>query len=240
LARVLSKLGYCSRKQAGDLIRAGKVKVNGVARHDPEWPVDTARDQLAVEEQPVRQRERVYLALNKPRGLVTTRADEKGRATVFECLAELDLPMVMPVGRLDQASEGLLLFTNDTEWAARITDPSAHLDKTYHVQVNRLVDEAFCLRLLEGARIEGELLRVKGARVLRQGARNCWLELILDEGKNRHIRRLLGAFDLEVLRLVRVKIGPLELGSLPKGETRPLTDAEVRALGGGGGRLGAS
>jgi 23S rRNA pseudouridine2605 synthase len=142
------------------------------------------------------------------------------------------LPFVSPVGRLDKASEGLLLFTNDTVWAARITDPASQLDKTYHVQVNCLADDALTRRLNNGVKADGDFLRTKRATVLRCGEKNSWLEIVLDEGKNRHIRRLLAAFEIEVLRLVRVAIGPLVLGDLPKGGFRLLTAREISELGG--------
>ena len=128
--------------------------------------------------------------LNKPRGVVTTASDEKGRATVYSLLDET-LPWVGPVGRLDKASEGLLLLTNDSEWAARISDPGSHLDKIYHVQVGALAGEALAAKLSQGVFAGGELLRAKRARVLRSGEKNTWLEIVLDEGKNRQIRRML-------------------------------------------------
>lgn len=230
LARALSKLGFCSRTQAGALIAARRVRVNGVVRPDPEWRVDPERDRIEVDGQPVRRAAPVYLMLNKPRGLVTTAADEQGRTTVFECLAGQGLPFVAPVGRLDKASEGLLLFTNDSAWAARIAAPESHLAKTYHVQVDCLADEALARALREGAFADGEHLAARGATVLRRGERNSWLEIVLDEGKNRHLRRLLLALGVNVLRLVRVAIGPVPLGTLAKGELRHLTAGEVAAL----------
>jgi 23S rRNA pseudouridine2605 synthase len=168
--------------------------------------------------------------LNKPRGLITTTSDEQGRTTVYNCLNGLGLPFVTPVGRLDKASEGLLLFTNDGEWADDITDPSTHLEKTYHVQVNRVAEENLLRRIHNGLTVEGDFLAAKRVRVLRHGTRTSWLETVLEEGKNRHIRRLLNAFEIEVLRLVRVAIGPLLLGSLTKGQVRRLTEAEVSSL----------
>ena len=137
-----------------------------------------------------------------------------------------------PVGRLDKASEGLLLLTNDTAWAARITAPESHLDKTYHVQVDCLADEDLARRIQAGAEAEGELLAARRVSVLRHGTRNSWLEIVLDEGKNRHIRRLLAALGVGVMRLVRVTIGPLPLGDLAKGQFRHLTSSEVRNLAG--------
>ena len=171
----------------------------------------------------------VYLAMNKPRGIVTTASDEKGRATIYDLLNE-ERPWVAPVGRLDKASEGLLLLTNDSTWAARVTDPASHVDKTYHVQVDRVVDEDLLAKMTRGCVVGGEHLKAKFARRLRAGAKKSWIEIVLDEGKNRQIRRLLEALGVGVLRLVRVSIGPLELGELKKGATRSLTEKEKRDL----------
>lgn len=230
LARALSKLGYCSRSQAIALILEGRVRVNDIVREDPERCVRLGKDRIEVDGTPVAAGAKVYLALNKPRGLVTTASDERGRKTVYDALAGAKLPFVSPVGRLDQASEGLLLFTNDTAWAARLTDPATHLDKTYHVQIDRLGDAALLASLVEGRVVDGERLAAKRASLLRLGARNSWLEIVLDEGKNRHLRRLLETLGIEVLRLVRVSIGPLRLGTLAKGAWRLLGSAEIAAL----------
>ncbi|MBZ5660985.1 MAG: rRNA pseudouridine synthase [Acidobacteriia bacterium] len=238
MARALSKLGYCSRSQAADLIRAGRVQLNGALRRDPETPVRLHSDRISVDNHSVLFSQKIYLLLNKPRGVVTTASDEKGRDTVYSCLDE-SLPWVGPVGRLDKASEGLLLLTNDSEWAARLTDPATHLDKTYHVQVGAAADESLASMLVKGVQTGGrtgtgtgslEKLKAKRARVLRVGERNAWVEIVLDEGKNRQIRRMLEALGIEVLRLIRVAIGPLQLGQIAKGEFRALTAEEKRAL----------
>ena len=230
LARALSKLGYCSRSQATELICAGRVRLNGAIRRDPETPVFVDRDRIEVDHRIVGAEAKVYLMLNKPRGVVTTASDEKGRDTVYSCLGA-GLPWVAPVGRLDKASEGLLLLTNDSEWAARISDPETHLDKTYHVQVGAMVDETLVTAMTNGVRAgNGEVLRAKQARMLRSGQKNTWLEIVLDEGKNRQIRRMLEVSDIEVLRLVRVAIGPLVLGKLAKGNCRRLSSEEKRSL----------
>ena len=174
----------------------------------------------------------IYLVMNKPRGVVTSASDERGRATVYDLLAP-GLPWVGPVGRLDKASEGLLLLTNDSEWAAKITEPSSHLDKKYHVHVDRVADADLLARITSGCAVEDdpvEHLRAKGARLLRHGDKNSWLEITLDEGKNRQIRRLLEKLEVRVLRLVRVSIGPLELGDLKKSSTRWLTPEEKQAI----------
>jgi 23S rRNA pseudouridine2605 synthase len=229
LARALSKLGYCSRSQAARLIRAGRVRLNGTTRRDPETPVRLERDRVDVDGNAVTAESRIYLMMNKPRGVVTTASDEKGRQTVYSLLAEKS-PWVGPVGRLDKASEGLLLLTNDSEWAARISDPGSHLDKTYHVQAGVLARASLTHDLLHGMRAGGELLRAKHACVLRTGEKNTWLEIVLDEGKNRQIRRMFEHLGIEVLRLIRVAIGPLALGQLAKGESRALATEEKSAL----------
>ena len=230
LARALSKLGICSRTQAWALIDAGAVEVNGHICRDPDYPIHPESAEIKIQSKPVGAQQRVYLALNKPRGLVTTRQDEKGRATVYDCFDATDLPYVSPVGRLDQASEGLLLFSNDSKWSAGITDPATQLDKIYHLQIGLLPDIAFLARLRQGIVVEGELLRVKSTHELRRGGRNAWLEVTLDEGKNRHLRRLLKAAGAEVLRLIRIAIGPVKLGDLAKGQWRHLMPDEVQLL----------
>jgi 23S rRNA pseudouridine2605 synthase len=230
LARALSKLGFCSRSRAGELIRAGRVRLNRQVQRDPEAPVRVERDRVEVDGVAVGAVEKVYLMLNKPRGVVTTAADEKDRDTVYKFL-DGKLPWVPPVGRLDKASEGLLLLTNDSEWSARITAPETHLEKLYHVQVRGAVDSVLLESMVRGIRAsDGELLRAKSVRVLREGERNMWLLVVLDEGKNRQIRRMLEQKGIEVLRLIRVAIGPLELGELKKGGTRALTANEKLAL----------
>ena len=230
LARTLSKLGYCSRSHAARLIRAGRVSLNGKIRLDPETPVRFTRDTIEVDGKPIEQSQKIYLMMNKPRGLVTTASDEKGRDTIYSILGD-DLPWLAPVGRLDKASEGLLLLTNDSEWGARIADPETHLDKTYHVQVASLVDDETLRSLTRGVPAkDGEILHVKRAAALRAAQKNCWLEITLDEGRNRQIRRIFESLGVQVLRLVRVAIGPLPLGNLAKAATRPLATEEKKSL----------
>lgn len=234
LARVLSKLGVCSRTQAQALVRAGRVRVDGRIVRDPEAPTHAQQARISLDGIDLAAAEKIYLMLNKPRGYVTTTSDERGRDTVYALLQDGQFPWLAPVGRLDKASEGLLLFTNDSAWAARLTDPASHLDKTYHVQIDRLPDADSLARLIAGVADGGEVLAAKSVRELRRGEKNAWLEIVLDEGRNRHIRRLLAAFDIAVLRLIRVAIGTLVLGELTKGEWRVLAGTEVAALAQGG------
>ncbi|WP_441820885.1 pseudouridine synthase [Lysobacter sp. TAB13] len=235
LARVLSKQGLCSRSEAAKWIAAGRVSVDGRIVRDAEFPIVQGRHRIRVDEQTLDAAPRLYLMLNKPRGLVTTVQDERGRDTVYRCLdeARIDgapLPWLAPVGRLDKASEGLLLFCNDPQWAARITDPELGPDKTYHVQIDAIPSPEQLAALHAGISEEGELLRAKSATVLRSGEKNAWLQIVLDEGRNRQIRRLLAGFDLNVLRLIRVAIGGLQLGELPKGQWRVLGDEDLQRL----------
>ena len=230
LARALSKLGFCSRSAAQELIRAGRTRLNGSTCRNPESPVRLGKDRIEVDGSALAKHAKLYLMLNKPRGVVTTASDEKGRPTVYELLNK-DLPWIASVGRLDKASEGLLLMTNDSEWAARILAPETHLDKTYHVQVGTVADDSLMNAIRKGVKVStGDFLSVKSVRILRGGERNTWLEVVLDEGKNRHLRRMLSHLGVEVLRLVRVAIGPLFLGELAKGASRELTRGEKQAL----------
>jgi 23S rRNA pseudouridine2605 synthase len=229
LVRALSKMGFCSRSEAVELIRAGRVKLNGVVRKDAETPVRLGRDAIQVDGKNAKAAEKVYWMLNKPRGIVTTAKDERGRETVYALLPAAT-PWIGPVGRLDKASEGLLLLTNDTEWAARVTAPESHLDKTYHVQIGAVADASLLEKLEAGVADGGEILKAKDAKLLRTGEKNSWLEIVLDEGKNRQIRRMLEACGVEVLRLVRVAIGPLVLGVLAKGKARTLARKEIQML----------
>ena len=224
LARAISKMGYCSRSRAEDAIRAGRVRINGSVRRNVAAPVHLGKDRVEIDGHEIKKAENIYLMLNKPRGIVTTASDERGRETIYSFLQKYNdgsLNWVAPVGRLD------MLITNDSEWAAKITAPESHVDKTYHVQIAQQATPAMLEKLQQGFTVkDGEFLRVKNASVVRSGKRNCWLEIILDEGRNRHIRRMFETIGVEVLRLIRVAIGALKLGDLPKGEVRALGEQE--------------
>ena len=188
------------------------------------------KDRVEVDGKTVDTSAKIYLVINKPRGVLTTAADELGRDTVYSLLA-VDTPFVGPVGRLDKASEGLLLLTNDSEWAARVSAPETHLAKIYHVQISVVADAELLGDLEKGFAVKhGEMLRVSRAEILRSGETNSWLEIVLEEGRNRQIRRMFEARGIAVSRLIRVAIGPLALADLPKGQCRKLTPTEKMAI----------
>ncbi len=230
LPRALSKLGYCSRTQAEALIAASRVTVDGREITDPTAWIDLDRARIAVDGEAISAEKKLYFMLNKPRGLVTTRDDPEGRPTVYDCLRDIDARHLAPVGRLDKASEGLLLFTNDTVLAQALLDPISHVGKIYHVQVNTIMEQEQLDRMERGVIDDGELLTATAARLLRSGERNGWIEVELKEGRNRQIRRMLEVLGVECLRLVRVAFGDIALGDLAKGAVRALTEAEVLGL----------
>ena len=203
------------------------MAIDGRCVVDPEFPT-CAGSRITLDGKPVGRAEPLYIAFNKPRGLITSAHDERGRDTVYASLSDAALPWLAPVGRLDKASEGLLLFTNDTRWAAQVTDPDRNVRKIYHVQIDRLSDPALLRELEQGIEVgTAGRLSVAAARVLRSGAKHAWLELALSEGRNRQIRRLLEARDIRVLRLVRIAIGGVVLGDLAKGQWRRIEPASV-------------
>ena len=268
VARVISKRGFCSRSQAENLVREGRVSLRGKIVRDPETPA-FENDKILVDDAPVTASEFVYFMMNKPRGYVTTASDEKGRATVMDLFREefskmfpgKPVPHISPVGRLDAASEGLLLFTNDTQWAdallqtrerakpyrletrasrnpnvilseasAKSKDPvTVPHTKIYRVQVNGHPTAEELSQMEKGfnvpPRVFGEpeeFMHAVSAKLYSAGEKNCWLEITLDEGKNREIRRMLAKLGYEVLRLVRIKFCNYELGDLKQGEIKQL------------------
>lgn len=225
LPRALSKLGFCSRTEAVALIEAGRVSVDDRSARSVTLRVDPARSRITVDGTAISAETKFYLMLNKPRGLVTTRRDPQERGTVYDCLPS-DLPFVSPVGRLDKASEGLLLLTNDTGWAEYLLNPASGVPKRYHAKIDRIADEAFISALALPVEDHGERLNAAAVRLLRTGSRSSWIEIVLTEGRNRQVRRMVAARGASVLRLVRVGIGTVVLGDLDKGQTRALTDTE--------------
>lgn len=229
LVRALSKQGVASRTQSEVLIRAGQVSVNGQICRDPNRPFNAEVDVFLLNGQAIEAGPKRYVLFNKPRGLITTTSDEKGRATIYQALPD-ELHELMPVGRLDQASEGLLLLSNDRAWSAHLTAPESRIKKIYHVQIACVADSALLQKLQCGVVQDGEMLRACAIEILRTGEKNSWLTFVLDEGKNRHIRRMLAASDVAVLRLIRVQLGELVLGDLAKGQWRDLSEQELAGL----------
>ena len=245
VARVISKRGYCSRSQAEKLVREGHVILRGKPVRDPESPT-YENDEILVDGVPVTASEFVYFAMNKPRGIVTTASDEKGRKTVMDLFREQynkmypgkPMPHIAPVGRLDAASEGLLLFTNDTQWADVILSgaPAKSKDlgstqhlKIYRVQVKGKPSAAELSQMESGfnvpPRVFGEseeFMHAERVILHSEGDKNCWLEITLSEGKNREIRRMLAHLGYEVMRLMRIQFDKYTLGDLKPGEIRAI------------------
>ncbi|BCS35850.1 pseudouridine synthase [Luteitalea sp. TBR-22] len=224
LARALSKLGVLSRRQAIAAVLEGRVRVGGEVVREPGRLVSPERDDLRVDEAPARRQATRVIALHKPRGYVTTRVDPQGRPTVYDLLpADAVAAGVQAVGRLDLATSGLLLFTNDTRLAAWLTDPATGVLRTYLVTVRGELADATVARLLaEGVVDQGETLRPREVAVRKRSRRETHLTVVLDEGRNREIRRMFAATGHEVTALKRVAFGPIELGDLPPGATREL------------------
>ena len=222
LDRALSKLGLASRRGAKDLIAAGRVTVRGRLVTDPAFLVVPETARIVVDTVPVARAAWRTIAFNKPRGVVTTKRDPEGRRTVYDVLAEAGQGLVA-VGRLDMASTGLLLLTNDTQLANRLTDPENAIPRRYAVTVRGFLTDEGVARLTEG--IGG--LRASGAVVRKRSRRETHLMIELSEGKNREIRRMLEALGHEVTRLLRVAFGPIELGTLQPGEWREITREEL-------------
>jgi len=230
LQKIIARSGLCSRRAAEDLLRAGKVKVNGAAASLGDQ-ADPERDEIIVDGRPLQAAPKaVYLMLHKPRGYVTTLSDEYGRKTAAELVEDCGA-RVFPVGRLDKESEGLLLFTNDGALMQRLIHPSGEVDKTYHVTVRGALETA--VDKLSALRdVEGESIRPARVRLLQQRPKELLLEIVIHEGKNRQIRRMCRQCGLEVARLQRVAEHTLTLGDLRPGQWRYLTEEEVRILKG--------
>jgi pseudouridine synthase len=229
LERVLSKAGVGSRTEARAWIHARRVSVNGTIVENPDHWIDFSRDRIEIDGQPLKPLARVYVLLYKPTGYLSTYKDPEGRKTVYDLLDGVP-SFVGTVGRLDEDSSGLLLLSNDTRLAERLTNPAYHVPKTYLVKcATRLADEALA-QLRDGVELsDGRSLPARVERV-RDQATKTFLEITLTEGRNRQVRRMIEAVGSRVLKLVRIRIGPLEIGDLTSGSWRVLTEAEVRQL----------
>ena len=228
LAKCLARAGVASRRHAEELVRAGRVTVNGRELFDLAVRVDPRSDQVRVDGRPVRLERLRYLAFHKPEAVMTTRSDPRGRPTVFDLIGRAT-ERLFPVGRLDYRTEGLLILTNDGEFAQRLTHPRFGCEKVYRAKVHGSPDEQVLERLRRGIVLDRR--RTRPCRIRRLGGgRNTWLEIALREGRNQQIRRMFLYTGHPVLKLQRVRIGPLELGSLAPGRSRELTRSEVAAL----------
>lgn len=228
LQKLLSSAGICSRRTAEEYIQEGRVAVNGVTARLGD-KADPVRDRVTVDGKPLGEEgERVWIMLHKPRGYVTTLADEKGRKTAAQLVEDCGF-RVWPVGRLDLNSEGLLLFTNDGSGTNRVLHPSHRMEKEYHVTVEGDMDAA--LPILRGPmKLDGEPLSPARVTLLGRDKRGGELSVVIHQGKNRQVRRMCAQAGLGVKRLIRVREGSLRLGGLKPGQWRFLTEEEIRAL----------
>ena len=230
LERVLSKAGLGSRVEARRWVHAGRVKVNGTIVRNPDQWIDMERDRVRVDGKPLVARERVYVVLYKPTGYLTTYKDPEGRPTVYDLIADVGT-FLSPVGRLDLNTSGLLLMTNDTRLAERVTNPDSHVPKTYLVKASPVLTDAQLQQLRDGVQLSDGPTRPATVKRVRDSASATYFEITLTEGRNRQVRRMVEALDARVLKLVRVKVGAIGIGTLSIGKWRLLTRAEVAALG---------
>jgi 23S rRNA pseudouridine2605 synthase len=226
LNRALSKLRVASRAEATGLIRAGRVSVDGRVIRDPLAPVSPERARIAINREKATRAAPLTVMLHKPRGVLTTRQDPDGRPTVYDLLGDAGARLV-PVGRLDMATTGLLLLTTDTKLAHRLTDPANGIPRVYLVTVRGLVTEEARLALQLGIKVDGERLTARSASIWKASNRETHLAVTLTEGKNREIRRLFKALGHEVTRLKRVSFGGLDLGKLQPGQWRVVPEDEL-------------
>jgi 23S rRNA pseudouridine2605 synthase len=230
LDRIISRFGLASRTVATGWIRSGRVRVNQKIERDAERWVQIDRDRVSLDGRALSEAQRVYVMLNKPTGVITTYGDPQARRTVYDSLGDLEA-WVFPVGRLDKDTSGLLLLTNDTDFGNRLTDPKSKVSKQYVVKVNARVSDDEVQRLQGGIEIEpGRMTLPCTIRRIRDTEKYSWLEVTLQEGKNRQIRRMVEALGHNVLKLVRIQIGDLKLGDIQVGKWRNLTRDEVRRL----------
>jgi 23S rRNA pseudouridine2605 synthase len=234
LQKLLAEAGVASRRKSEEFIQAGRVAINGEVVRELGTKVDPAHDRVTVDGAPIKAKRKLYIALHKPAGYVSTRSDPHGRRTVGELLPK-EWDNLYPVGRLDYQTEGLIFLTNDGDFSLRITHPRYGVRKKYHAVVEGKLEREVIQNLTKGLFHEGERLRAQSARVLRSSRSQTIVELELAEGKNREARRLFEAQGLTVAGLRRVQIGRIKLGELRSGHWRALTGAEIKSLLGGAG-----
>lgn len=230
LDRVLSRAGIASRSTTREWISNGRVKINGRVVRDPDHWVETGKDTVHFDGRPVRAEKKLYIALNKPTGVVTSHGDSRSRSTVYDYIKKLDR-WVFPVGRLDMDTSGLLILTNDTEFGDRLLSPDSKIPKTYYVKVSGSVEMNHFFDLSYGLDIgRGESSGAARIREVRRTEKYTWFELTITEGKNRQVRRMCEAIGRPVLKLVRIRIGGYALGALPVGDFATLNPADLRKL----------
>jgi len=229
LERVFSKAGIGSRTDARSWIGAGRVRVNGKVVAHPDYWVDLDRDKVTLDNKPLKPEQKRYVLLYKPTGYLTTYRDPEGRPTVYNLLPGAG-PWLSPVGRLDLDTSGLLILTNDTAFAERITNPDHKVPKTYQLKASTLLTDEQLDRLRRGVELSDGPTKLAQVTRLRDSAKYTHIEITITEGRNRQVRRMLEAVESKVLKLVRVAIGPIRIGDLPIGKSRELTVDEVMAL----------
>ncbi len=230
LDRVLSRFGLASRTEARTAIRQGRLKVNGLIARDPDLWVDPASDVIQLDGQRVKPARKIYLLFYKPKGVITSHGDPQGRKTVYAFLGDAG-KWIFPVGRLDKDTSGLLLLTNDTAFAGFVTRPESRVSKTYRVKTSGLMPDEAVSRLNSGIQMKrGDRANPLRVRRLEDRGKYTWLEVILTEGKNREVRRMVEAAGFKVLKLVRTGIGALTLEGLEVGKWRKLSSLEVSSL----------
>jgi len=223
---VISKAGLGSRTDARRWIAEGRVAVDGHKVHTPDVWVDPARDHVTLDGRPLTEKRKLYLLLNKPKGYITTAKDPEGRKTIYDLLADLK-EWLIPVGRLDQDTSGLLMMTNDTEFGDFVTSPESHVAKTYLVKSSLLLTDDQLDQLRRGVELSDGPTRPAIVNRVRDSARYTFFEISITEGRNRQVRRMVEALGAKVLKLVRVKIGSISIGDLQIGTYRELTPNEV-------------
>jgi pseudouridine synthase len=229
LDRVISRAGFGSRSDARKWIGAGRVSVNGKVVRTPDQWVDIKRDRVLLDGNLLRELKRIYILLYKPRGYITSYKDPEGRPTVYDLIRDAN-QWVGPVGRLDQDTSGLLLLTNDNDFADYLTDPEHHVPKTYLVKTSAKLDQPALQRLRDGVDLEDGPTRPAKVSLLRESASASFVEITITEGRNRQVRRMIEAVGSRVRKLVRTSIGPVEIGALEIGKWRELTRTEIAAL----------
>ena len=229
LQKFLAEAGVASRRASERIIFEGRVTVNGAVAAELGTKIDPAHDKVAVDGRPLKPKRKLYLALNKPPGYICTRRDPESRKIISELLPA-EWSSLVPVGRLDCRSEGLIFLTNDGDFCLKLTHPRYGVRKKYRVTIEGRVDDELTARLVKGVVHNGEKLKAARARVLASGGGTTLLEIELAEGKNRELRRMFEVFERRVIKLQRIQIGPIKLGELREGRWRTLTDTEIKSL----------